>query len=272
MFEECDLPLGQFDNTEEWIHHMMWQHTIRFSCQFAGHEDFSSDTRARFLQHLDDHHPGSLLEDQRETIVQKALQPVPDVIAALPSSLVPAGTPTGELRLCPLCDFSAEVPEPFLAHSPDLEIGRLPDEVHKEIRDHIATHLKTVALLCLPARDDFVDDYSSELHRGISDSSMRRTNATHASDEPCTLDDEIFEHVETEEGIPSEPVMPNAFIASQFGVEEDNRIYDEPVLLHIAQGQFTMKCLNEPPFSEPLLQQDIFKVHASFSRCPEELS
>jgi predicted small lipoprotein YifL len=39
LLDGCSLAYPCFKTTEEWIHHIRWAHTTRYSCQVVGHED-----------------------------------------------------------------------------------------------------------------------------------------------------------------------------------------------------------------------------------------
>ncbi|KAL4916459.1 hypothetical protein BDW62DRAFT_202613 [Aspergillus aurantiobrunneus] len=122
LFEDCDSDYPFFKKTEEWIDHMQWGHSTRYSCQVPGHEDIFFQTQAGLEQHLAGEHAEQLPSGELSGLVKNGLRPAPDVFA-------------------------------FLAGC--LNMGQDRPSQGMEIRQHIASHLERIALLSLPERDDF---------------------------------------------------------------------------------------------------------------------
>lgn len=270
MFEDCDSQSQQFNTIEAWVYHMMWQHTVRYSCQFTGHEDLFFGTRKEFEQHLTQYHSESFSVDQKDTILQKALRPVPDVFAALAAALRQSGTMT--IPFCPLCDFAVEDVPPSLAEAPDLEFARLPEDVHKEVRDHIATHLEKIALLCLPERDELQEDISNELQHGSTERSLRSEgsymtdldlkevdwDAIMASKAP----DVLLQEEEGVTGMRRGFFETTPFQSSQLGFSETTT--DNDLII----ARFARSYLGDV---QHYLQHDIAHVREKFPQCPKDI-
>ena len=165
LFEDCNMPSEQFKSIEEWIHHMSWQHTTLYSCQFIGHEKDFFATSELFEQHLKRYHADSIADVELVAIMQKGIKPAPDVFAVLAARINQDVQNISEkIALCPLCHFSlSDVDAPPDAELKDLGTSSFPGPLHREIRDHIAGHLERIALLSLPDRDDLDEEVLNEL-------------------------------------------------------------------------------------------------------------
>ena len=165
LFEDCNMPSEQFKNIEGWIHHMSWQHTTLYSCQFIGHEKDFFATSEFFEQHLKRYHADSIADAELGAIMRKGIKPAPDVFTMLAAHINQDVQNISEkIALCPLCHFSlSDVDAPPDAELKDLGISSFPGSLHREIRDHIAGHLESIALLSLPERDDLDEEVSNEL-------------------------------------------------------------------------------------------------------------
>jgi len=104
-------------------------------------------------------HENAFTESQLVLITQKIARPASDVFEILAGQSITTGEIPSD---CPLCVFSAADAialgnttrqDTSLDHS----LLGAPETVLRRknvIRDHIATHLETIALLSLPPRDD----------------------------------------------------------------------------------------------------------------------
>lgn len=243
MFENCDTVLEQYKTTEEWIHHMMWQHTTLYSCQFAGHEEYFFNTQESFEAHLELEHSQSFSSDQIDSILQKALKPAPDVFAALAAPLQQDTTTDSDepcvskLRFCPMCDFTLEDLDLSPTVRSNLGVARLPSHVYKEVRNHIATHLENIALLALPERDDLGEDISHSLQKGTLESSKHSEQSdlviptAELFDDLAAIKPAPLQENEDIEGERSGFFKNSPFESSQLYLDENYTMEDDPVLL-----------------------------------------
>lgn len=133
--------------------HMAWRHTEIWSCQVPGHGEYIFNSSADFMQHLREHHPCEVPEQQFSSISEMCIEPAPDTLAVLASELAselsydsPPVVPTA----CPFCDESGVRIE-------DTSLGkfaRFPEGASEKLREHIAGHLESLALYSLPERDE----------------------------------------------------------------------------------------------------------------------
>jgi len=133
-----------FLSIEDWTHHMTWQHTTLYSCQFVGHEGEFFPSREKFVDHLTHNHMDSIPNEQLDDIVSKGARPAPDVMAVLAVTLA----------LCPFCNIKLE---DFGFHpnmkTTDMASSRFPPVLPLEIRNHVAAHLESIAFISLRDRD-----------------------------------------------------------------------------------------------------------------------
>jgi hypothetical protein len=185
---------------------MMWQHTTLYSCQVPGHEKHFFASAPLFEQHLKHEHHDTFPDQQLGTVVEEGLRPAPDVFASLAACLNEdhKGIPES-LSLCPMCTFClADIEVPPGMSFEDFSIASFPKNLYQEIKDHMAEHLETIALLSLPGRDDLdeVEEESSEQISGMSQ------DLDYQKDEdlpPLTAED-FLDGLDEAVGVSSEPI------------------------------------------------------------------
>lgn len=148
LFQDCNTSLQCYKTKGEWIDHMAWQHTITWPCQVLGHDDQLFRSPEDLRHHILACHSSEIPFEQIPFVLEKCAKPAPDVFVALAAHF--HNEPTEELSACPFCDES----ETRIGTVEPEEIVYLPDQSYKFVRDHIASHLESIALLSLPERDD----------------------------------------------------------------------------------------------------------------------
>ncbi|KAI9788770.1 MAG: hypothetical protein M1816_006551 [Peltula sp. TS41687] len=161
LFDECDRSNECFKTVDDWMGHMQWQHTLIWSCQALGHESKTFNSKMEFERHMRLEHPRAFTESQLPMLVQKSAQPASDTFTAL--ACQGDHTFSEMLRACPLCPFSLEGADLSSQSRPSefLDVKGM-DAKSKVIRDHLAAHLESIALLSLPERDHLDDADSNE--------------------------------------------------------------------------------------------------------------
>lgn len=138
---------------------MKWQHTIVWSCQAAGHKSIIFDSQVQFEQHMKEEHHDTFTESQLPMLVQKSAHPATDTFSVLTARNNDAAS--GSHYECPLCSFFVEKAND--QNNPDSALlgAEFPiNEAAKNIQNHIAAHLESIALLSLPEQDAVDDDFS----------------------------------------------------------------------------------------------------------------
>lgn len=161
LFDECDRSNECFKTVDDWLGHMQWQHTLIWSCQAPGHESKPFNSKIEFERHMRLEHPHAFTESQLPMLVQKSAQPASDTFTALARQS--DNSFSDMFRVCPLCPFSLEGGDLSSQNrsSEFLDI-KSTDAMSKVIRDHLAAHLESIALLSLPERDHLDDADSNE--------------------------------------------------------------------------------------------------------------
>lgn len=144
---------------DAWIAHMEWQHTLAWPCQAPRHTHLRFDASGECEAHMQWKHSQDFLAAPLALLVETNAHPAADPLEALVRS---KGVDTQERCVCPICDFAVEggrIPD-HLGLVPDASVGI---EGMKQMRDHIAVHLESIALLSLPERDEIDNAASNEV-------------------------------------------------------------------------------------------------------------
>ncbi|KAI4163750.1 MAG: hypothetical protein LQ342_002523 [Letrouitia transgressa] len=177
LFEGCSRPNEQYESFDDWTSHMKWQHTLVWSCQAPRHTHLKFDTSAECEAHMRQEHIQDISSSQIALLVEKSAQPAADPLEVL-FRKDEAGP--RERSVCPLCPFAVEntrIPEP---HSLVPNVSA-PIEGMKQMRDHIAAHLESIALLSLPEKEELNNAASDELQ---SESAKRSSRGADEDQEP----------------------------------------------------------------------------------------
>ncbi|KAL8703694.1 MAG: hypothetical protein Q9201_003128 [Fulgogasparrea decipioides] len=159
LFEGCSRPNEQYGSFDDWISHMKWQHTLVWSCQVPRHAHLKFETSAECEAHMRQEHIQEISTAQIALVVEKSAQPAADPLEVL---LREDEAGPQERSVCPLCPFAvqtARIPEPH-GLVPD---ASAPFNAMKQMRDHIAAHLESIALLSLPEQEELDDAASDEV-------------------------------------------------------------------------------------------------------------
>ncbi|KAL8668600.1 MAG: hypothetical protein Q9168_006777 [Polycauliona sp. 1 TL-2023] len=114
------------------------------------------DTSEECEMHMRREHSDDISIDQLAMLVEKSAHPAADPLDVLVRC---EETGSGDRSVCPLCPFATDntrVPEP-LSLVPEASASA---DTGKVMRDHIAEHLESIALLSLPEQE--VDDAASD--------------------------------------------------------------------------------------------------------------
>ncbi|KAL9000163.1 MAG: hypothetical protein Q9188_005729 [Gyalolechia gomerana] len=183
LFEGCSRPNEQYQSFDEWISHMKWQHTLVWSCQAPRHTHLKFGTNAECEAHMRQEHIQEISSAQVALLVEKSAQPAADPLEVL---LRVGEAEPQDRSVCPLCPFAVEnirVRDPK-ALVPDASTSI---DGMKQMRDHIAAHLESIALLSLPERAELDNAASDEVQ---SESAKRSSRGTDQDQEslPPTCD------------------------------------------------------------------------------------
>lgn len=135
---------------------MKWQHTLVWSCQAPRHTDLSFGTSEECEMHMRQEHSDDISIDQLALLVEKSAHPAADPLEVLVRY---EKVGSEDRSVCPLCPFAIEntrIPEPR-SLIPDASVSA--DDA-KAMRDHVAEHLESIALLSLPEQE--IDDAASD--------------------------------------------------------------------------------------------------------------
>lgn len=135
---------------------MKWQHTLVWSCQTPRHTDLSFGTSEECEMHMRQEHSEDISIDQLAVLVEKSAHPAADPLEVLVRY---EKVGSEDRSVCPLCPFAIEntrIPEPR-SLIPD---ASLTADDAKAMRDHVAEHLESIALLSLLEQE--IDDAASD--------------------------------------------------------------------------------------------------------------
>ena len=114
---------------------MQWSHTLSYCCKSSGHEHCVFSSRELFREHLEVEHNADFLQSEIEALVESSALPATDPFTFLHPSNNPSETSGG--YPCPLCGDELTSSDEILRPS-----------------HHIASHLETLAVLCLSINED----------------------------------------------------------------------------------------------------------------------
>lgn len=195
LFEACDKPENCFKTVDDWLRHIQWQHTLVFSCQSTGHESELFSSSADLELHMRQQHWREFSESQLPFLVHKSLRPSPDTFGAFARARESIGASNDSTSLCPLCPFSADEP-----NMPPNSIRG--EKKFKNIMNHIASHMESIALLSLPAAADDIGSENSDNPRSQSGEDIIERNL---QDLPrAVFTDEPISHMPNTMGLPGE--------------------------------------------------------------------
>ncbi|KAL9600267.1 MAG: hypothetical protein Q9219_003312 [cf. Caloplaca sp. 3 TL-2023] len=196
LFEGCSRPNEQYESFDDWISHMKWQHTLVWSCHAPRHTQLKFDTATECEAHMRQDHSQEISSAQISLLVEKSAQPAADPLAVL------LREDDAGRSVCPLCPFAVEntrVPEPH---------GLIPDasasvDNMKQMRDHIAAHLESIALLSLPEQEELENAASDEVQ---SESARRSSRGDDHDREPLFPTADAWDDYNMSKEIDSSPL------------------------------------------------------------------
>ncbi|KAL4789814.1 hypothetical protein BDV19DRAFT_394697 [Aspergillus venezuelensis] len=247
VFEGCSQ-VSCFRSVEDLVEHMRWSHTRSFSCQVAGHEGLFFEDAESLKQHFNAEHQDALPTSDLNEFAMQSFRPSPDVFTFLVGQLNHAKN-TG-IPLCPLCNFSlTDIGYEHHTNNKDLAIMRFPDELGKEIRDHLVSHMERLALLSLPEKVD-VDLQSSDnqpASEGTTNDERLDTVSLTCPDSPTSpLDEETtFEPVAPTFGDWSDLLGPSVL---RFNLAHN--VDDDPLLLDMRNVKVSQRPEDEDSHAE----------------------
>lgn len=195
LFEACDKLENCFSTVDDWLSHIQWQHTLVFSCQSTGHKSELFNSGADLELHMHQQHSHEFSESQLPFLIHKSLRPSPDTFGAFARARESIGASKDSKSLCPLCLFTADEPN----MPPNSTSG---EKKLKNIIDHIASHMESIALLSLPAAaNDFGSGTSYDTRSQNEDDIIVRN----LQDLPSAVfTDEPINHMPNTQGLPGE--------------------------------------------------------------------
>ncbi|KAL2155506.1 hypothetical protein VTH82DRAFT_248 [Thermothelomyces myriococcoides] len=159
LFDNCNAADELFTHSVDWLRHMR-EHTLRWRCNSKSHGLLVFETEDKYLSHMREVHPGSFTEPQLRVLAERN------------------GRPVGPMfELCPFCGTSRA----------DISIANM--------EDHIAGHLRSLALMSLPGYEDEAPDSSGS---DKSSSSTDTTRSTIRNDPKRHIRQTSFQIADTE--------------------------------------------------------------------------
>ncbi|KAL9122796.1 MAG: hypothetical protein Q9187_000658 [Circinaria calcarea] len=172
-----------------------------WSCQASRHKSELFDSKERFELHMRQEHSDNFAESQLEMLIQKSAHPASGLFSALARQSIDNKSETWQQ--CPLCPFSLETADARSKQEPSL-LGAdlLPDEDDRIIRNHIAAHLESIALLSLPEQNNLDNAASNELQSQSARNSSRENDEDLPAavfDDPVILNEDYEANPESEQ-------------------------------------------------------------------------
>jgi hypothetical protein len=131
---------------------MAGQHTTIWSCHVTGHEDIMFLSELGLQQHILEEHSKDIPADHITAVVSMGKRPMPDVFAVLAAQQLSSNKDSA----CPLCNESSTT----IAETKFGTVSQFPPKTYNEVKNHLADHLETIALLSLPGSDESRSDFN----------------------------------------------------------------------------------------------------------------
>ncbi|KAK4160433.1 hypothetical protein QBC43DRAFT_325508 [Cladorrhinum sp. PSN259] len=154
VFENCAEGDLLFQDSDDWLRHMQWSHSVVWQCPVPGHENEEFDSPTLLKEHLQSHF--SPPEEYKQTnsqlneLVRRSKIPAADTFAVLTQeSVAVTGRSTNNetVHQCPLCWTFQPTAKSKSA---------------KEIRAHILRHLEEFAVRSLPQLGEIIEEEDEE--------------------------------------------------------------------------------------------------------------
>jgi hypothetical protein len=168
-FQSATDLLNFFSNFEQWLAHTQKLHSLEWYCDAAAHKPEVFSDRISFQKHMKMYHSGTFTESQLPVISE----------LAAPRSSRP-------FTICPLCNC---IPEDI-----ELERKNIGSNALDLLPKHIAGHLKSLALISLPWREDIKDGDGQNLSKQLADFSHAASmgkKAQNEGDDGSVIDAEL---------------------------------------------------------------------------------
>ncbi|KAH9205836.1 hypothetical protein DL95DRAFT_417067 [Leptodontidium sp. 2 PMI_412] len=145
--EGCPHPTTLFRSSKDWLNHLQWEHSMQWSCTAPIHSPQTFESKENFERHMSNEHADSFTPNQLPVLTKAAATPAINVLTS-----------------CPLCDCLPE----------GIELGETNANRRLDpLLRHVATHLKALAILCLPDQDYEASSKASSSNR----SAIKRTTS-----------------------------------------------------------------------------------------------
>ncbi|KAF4451008.1 hypothetical protein F53441_5955 [Fusarium austroafricanum] len=140
LFETCDSPEHLYTHSGAWRKHMK-EHTLRWRCNAKSHDEFVSDTRHGYLDHMESSHTGKFTVAQLSVLADRNARPNGPIFQS-----------------CPLCGI---------------------ETTDGPMEDHVVGHMRLLALKSLPTYQEDTDDIDTfEEHPGSINTSRPHSRST----------------------------------------------------------------------------------------------
>ncbi|KAL7917438.1 hypothetical protein ACQKWADRAFT_306811 [Trichoderma austrokoningii] len=133
LAEDCDCPNELYRHSDEWLRHMR-KHAMRWRCASKSHKTVFFDTREDYISHMKQRHRRAVTDEQIAILADRSLQLTGPIF-----------------KSCPLC-------------------GARERDNSGSLGDHIAGHLRSLALKSLPPVDDGDEQTNDAERRSETDS------------------------------------------------------------------------------------------------------
>ncbi|TVY15688.1 hypothetical protein LARI1_G007666 [Lachnellula arida] len=143
LFESCSHHEQIFNKSTDWLGHMEWEHTLRWSCNQGDNKVF--DNSASFEQHMTDEHPRVVENSGLDLLTRIASRPLDQMFEVL-------------FEICPLCDNS-----PINQEQANQAGVVLQKSTSVLLQKHIEDYLISLAILSLPP--DYTNEAASKSGR-----------------------------------------------------------------------------------------------------------
>lgn len=144
VFPECKGSLEFFNNYDDWLEHSKKSHSFEWYCDAAAHVAEVFKTKQDFQDHMKTIHAGTFTESQLPVITEMG-----------------ARQGSRPFTICPLCNC---LPEDIEA-----EQKKIGSDALELLPKHIAGHLKSLAFISLPWREDIDDEEGDDVSKQIAD-------------------------------------------------------------------------------------------------------